>query len=148
MKKKILTLLLACVLATGTIVGPVGMETVQAAESGNWEYDELADGTIEIDKYNGKETAVEIPGKINGKKVTRIGEKAFWGSSITSIKIPSGVTSIGANAFLWCSSLTEIKIPLHVNCDVPLDGTWKDASGNTYTSLPKNAGTSFKITSN
>ncbi len=37
-----------------------------------------------------------------------IGEKAFFGSHLTSIKIPSSVTSIGDNAFSSCPSLTNV----------------------------------------
>ena len=43
--------------------------------------------------------------------VTSIGEHAFAGSNLTSIKIPDGVTSIGEEAFSGCRSLTSIKIP-------------------------------------
>ncbi|MDO4527238.1 MAG: leucine-rich repeat protein, partial [bacterium] len=45
-----------------------------------------------------------IPATINGKKVTLIGERAFWCcSSLTSVTIPSSVTSIGNYAFDGCS---------------------------------------------
>ena len=39
---------------------------------------------------------------------------AFSSSSITSITIPSSVTSIGNQAFMYCSSLTSITIPSSV----------------------------------
>ena len=63
--------------------------------------------------------SVEIP-----EGVTSIGEGAFaqcgnytvWGSyysssSFTSVKLPSTIQTIGANAFNWCTSLRTINIP-------------------------------------
>merc|ERR1711991_441290 len=44
--------------------------------------------------------------------VTSIGEWAFYGcSSLTSLSLPDGVTSIGNWAFQYCSSLTSITLP-------------------------------------
>ncbi len=57
-------------------------------------------------------TAVDIPSVYKQKKVTAIGDHAFWGcSSLTSITIPSSVTEIGTWAFYSCDSLTSITIP-------------------------------------
>lgn len=47
---------------------------------------------------------------ILGEEITSIGRLAFEGcSNLTTINIPSSVTSIGANAFLW-SNLTSVHI--------------------------------------
>ena len=47
--------------------------------------------------------------------VTSIGDWAFSGcSNLTSIEIPAGVTSIGDYAFYYCSGLTSINIPAGV----------------------------------
>ena len=50
-------------------------------------------------------TSIEIP---NG--VTSIGDYAFGCSGLTSIEIPNGVTSIGSESFYCCENLTSIVI--------------------------------------
>ena len=53
-------------------------------------------------------TTIELPAGL-----TSIGEFAFYGcSSMTSIALPAGLTSIGESAFRACSSMTSIKLPL------------------------------------
>ena len=55
-------------------------------------------------------TSIAIP-----SSVTSIGDYSFFGcSSLTSIAIPSSVTSIGDYAFNSCSSLTSVVIPSSV----------------------------------
>jgi len=79
---------------------------------GDYNCDLNSDGTLTITKYNGSETSVVIPSKINGKTVTAIGNNAFaYCKNITSITIPNTVTSIGSRAFGGCESLTSIIIP-------------------------------------
>ena len=51
-------------------------------------------------------TSLTIP-----STVTTIGDFAFENSSIASIVIPAAVTTIASNAFAFCSSLTSITIP-------------------------------------
>src|SRR5574344_1574471 len=51
--------------------------------------------------------------KLNDKE--NLTDNAFNGcSSLTSIEIPSSVTSIGNNAFYYCTSLTSVTIPSSV----------------------------------
>ncbi len=80
-----------------------------------WEgyrYEELEDGTLEITGYTWDDTELVIPAEIDGKRVTRIGEQAFdYYRSLTSIKLPAGLTSIGGYAFADCSSLSNIELP-------------------------------------
>ena len=46
-----------------------------------------------------------------GTNVTKIGDKAFEGSSITEIELPSSLRSIGREAFYNCEKLKKIVIP-------------------------------------
>lgn len=54
---------------------------------------------------------VEIPAALDGKSVTAIGDYAFNGSSITSIKIPDSVTTIGNYAFSMSTKLKSVTLP-------------------------------------
>ena len=65
----------------------------------------INNGTITITGYSGG-GAVVIPSATNGYLVTGIGAGAFSGSSVTSVTVPAGVTSIGSDAFSDCLGLT------------------------------------------
>lgn len=68
-------------------------------------------------------TSVIIP-----SGVTSIGEYAFYGcSGLTSITIPDSVTSIGREAFAFCSRLTSVTI----TAIVPPTLNYADAFNNT-----------------
>ncbi len=68
-------------------------------------------GAITITGYTGTAGAVKIPAKINGLRVTGIGDNAFFRCySLTNITIPNSVRSIGFLAF-GVSGLTQISIP-------------------------------------
>lgn len=75
------------------------------SEEGNWygnfQYKALGDGTLEITRYKEDDVKeITIPAKIEEKKVTSIGGSAFSGcSSLSSISLPEGVTSIGSYTF-------------------------------------------------
>ena len=141
--KKILATALALTLTFGTFALPAVESGVCIADKfavsasaetyGDYEYEILDDGTVEITRYNGKSQTITIPNTINGKKVTSIGEFAFrycsvltvtipnsitsigscafFDSSLASITIPDSVTSIGSEAFSNCNNLTSIDIP-------------------------------------
>ena len=56
-----------------------------------------------------------MPEKSPGGKAYSINQYAFWNcKNLTSITIPSSVTSIGEYAFYGCKSLTSITIPSSV----------------------------------
>lgn len=93
--------------------GRTGCNTVVSATSG-LEYVEQTDGTYYVAGLRDDCTATEIiiPGKFNGKVVSGIKERAFFGNiAITSVDIPASVEYIGQDAFFACTSLAT----LHVN---------------------------------
>ena len=69
-------------------------------------------------------TSLTIP-----SSVTSIGSVAFAYSGLTSLTIPSGVTSIGRSAFSGCSGLTSLTIPSSVT-SIGESAFW-DCSGLT-----------------
>ena len=63
----------------------------------------------------------------------KLGDWAFYGcSGLTSLTIPSGVTSIGDKAFRGCSKLTSLTIPSGVTSI----GDWAFSGCSGLTSLP------------
>ena len=79
---------------------------------GDFDYDVLDDGTVEIVYYNGSAKKVDIPAKIDGKSVTSIGSCTFYDCTyLTSITIPNGVIYIGNQALEGCIRLKSITIP-------------------------------------
>ena len=110
--------------------------SVQKLTFGDFEYiyNETLGG-IEITKYIGSDETVSVPAEIDGEKVVKIGQKAFFGCrelksvtlpdgvteiadyvyngciELTSVRLPDSVTSIGVGAFECCYKLTDIEIP-------------------------------------
>ena len=90
-----------------TKMGATFTVTVAAATS-KFDFDKTT-GTIK--EYNGTDTVVVIPSKINGVPVETISNTAFQNSAVTSVTIPDSVTAIYSGAFANCSQLTNISIP-------------------------------------
>lgn len=87
-------------------------DTDSPEEEGDYLYLEQEDGTVQILKYKGNDTAVTVPKQIAGKTVTSIGTKAFrLCENITSVKLPSTITYIGVSAFAACFNLTSLELP-------------------------------------
>ena len=76
-----------------------------------WEVNE--EGGITITKLADTSLVdVVIPERIGGKKVTRIGNMAFYNCSyMQTVDIPESVTEIGSTAFSCCINLRSINIP-------------------------------------
>lgn len=94
---------------------------------GNFQYTVQADGTARIIRYTGNAAVLDIPARLQGRKVTEIGDDAFANNTtLTSVIIPEGVISIGdyddycggnsegiwpCRAFANCTALQHISLP-------------------------------------
>ncbi|MBR1497071.1 MAG: leucine-rich repeat domain-containing protein, partial [Oscillospiraceae bacterium] len=77
-----------------------------------WETSDNGDGTVTVTGYNNATSILNIPETIDGKTVTKIGDKAFQNNkNIRMVYIPNTVTSIGNSAFNGCNYLSNIQIP-------------------------------------
>lgn len=84
-------------------------DNVSISIKNNFEYEDNGDGTCTITGYAGEEIGdLDIPGDINGLKVTAIGDMAFYyrDGFTGCLTIPEGVTTIGNGAFWSCTGLT------------------------------------------
>lgn len=67
---------------------------------------------IVITSYYGKETEVIVPAYIDSLPVYAIFDRAFsQNSEITSVTLPTGLTSIGWFAFSGCVALKQLTVP-------------------------------------
>ncbi len=114
--KKMFSIALCAALVGGAgvalpAVAPDSGFTANAADTityGDYEYQVNEDETVSIVRYTGSASRLAIPTSINGKKVTSIGEDAFYNcTGLTSVTIGNSVTSIGYGAFEGCTSLTS-----------------------------------------
>ena len=118
MKQKLFIFLLAVLTGTGTLFAASGT----CGDNLTWD---LTNGTLTISgtgamtNYSDSESnrapwyssRSSITSVVINAGVTSIGNSAFYGcSSLTSVEIPNSVTSIGGNAFSDCSRLTSVTI--------------------------------------
>lgn len=115
--KKLLCLTIVMVLVMQgwpLMTGQSDYSAYATSEASDFTYTIIGD-TAEITGYIGTGGTVTIPSTVTidakSYSVTRIGDDAFWCSSLTSITIPSSVISIGSDAFGGCGNLTSITIP-------------------------------------
>ena len=118
--------------------------SLSAETSGDWTYS-VTDNQATITGYSGDGGEVVIPAELDGVAVVKIGDgyPPVFGdpnTSVTSVTIPDGVTSIGTNAFFAATSLTSITIPDSVTTigDSAFDSCFSLTSvtiGNSVTSI-------------
>ena len=79
--------------------------------SDGWVYSIESDGTACIRGYEGEETTLCLPEKVDGITAVSVGSDAFNGNvSIKRVEISGGYTSIGAHAFANCTRVSSLSI--------------------------------------
>lgn len=69
----------------------------------------LEDGdALSLIAYTGKDTVLTLPTLADSKTYGIANYAFYYGTSITQVTIPAGVTSIGAEAFYGCSAITSV----------------------------------------
>ena len=114
--------LVAVFLVFSLIIGILPVSVLAADTTGSFEatggmvYYEIDDAsqTVTITGCDTTVTAIEIPNSLEKLPVTKIAEQAFNNNtlnnphdSLTSVKLPSTLTSIGARAFYGCTNLSN-----------------------------------------
>ena len=106
--KRLLVLVLCVVLVCGMVVwNGVAEEKVE------YQYKVKNDGTIELSGINDTSLEImDIPGEVDGYKVTSIGHFAFGNcSSVLTVVIPEGITAVDGHAFANAFNLESVTIP-------------------------------------
>ena len=57
---------------------------------------------------NGDTSTLEIPEEIDGYKVVEIADRAFSGSNLSAVVVPTSVETVGRYAFSRCGALTDL----------------------------------------
>lgn len=134
MKKKLFTCILALTLMLIIL-------TSCNLEASKLEYIVNADGKsctiMGIGDYS--RVDVDIPSIIDGYTVTAIAPKAFAGSNIRSIALPSTLERIGYEAFLDCTKLTSVRFPMGNEIITKLDSrTFMGCTSLVSVDVPEN----------
>ena len=115
--KKLVSLLLAMVMALSTLAGlEISAFATTYYTSGDWSY-YLEDGYAVISEYTGSATSVTVPSTVNGYTVTAIGYHSYTvgafadNTTLRSVTLPDTLTAIYEYAFEDCIALKSITIP-------------------------------------
>ena len=117
MKRK-LSFILAVVLLLSSLTLMAGAYTIHYGdyESGGFYYNILEDGTADITHYEGTETVLTIPAKLNGTKVSSVGSDryifTYASNTLEEIIIENGIKTVGGLGF--CENVKKITIPKSV----------------------------------
>ena len=110
MRKKIMYLGIIFALFLGIQIFLTGDAKAATSYNSEISYNTNSDGTITVVAAGNYIESATVPATINGKKVTKV--EGFYGCTyLKTVTLPSGIQTIGWDAFNECKSLTTINIP-------------------------------------
>ena len=142
-KKRVMTVILAAAMLTavgGTAVtiynnASISVSAAENKVDGQFDYVELDDGTVEITGSSIVKGELEIPSKLGGKTVSKIGYEAFEGKTgIRLIVIPGTVKTIASCSFSGCTGVQSLTISDGV--EVIEGGAFQDCSALKEVVIP------------
>ena len=108
-----------------------------AANSGDYKYDLLEDGSAIIKSYQGKDKNLIIPDEIDGYTVKAIGKEAFaYRENLISVTIPNSVIEIQDNPFVHDKNLERIEVYKEHPCFADIDGVLFNKENRSLLSFP------------
>lgn len=98
-----------------TVLFGVSVYAAETDDTGKWEY-EAYEGGIELTQYNGTQTDVYVPSKIEvggeSMQVNKLGDNLFKdNTTLNSATLGEGITEIGVSAFKGATNLVCIVTP-------------------------------------
>ena len=93
---------------------------------------------VALENFNDRKAEeVVVPSEVDGKPVTSIDDDAFVEcSSLISLTLPAGLTTIGNGAFYGCRSLSSLKVSEENRFFRSVDGVLFTADGKTLVCYP------------
>lgn len=144
--------LVAVFLVFSLIIGILPVSVLAADTTGSFEatggmvYYEIDDAsqTVTITGCDTTVTAIEIPNSLEKLPVTKIADSAFSNmsgyvkphDSLTSVKLPSTLTSIGARAFYGCTNLSNADLAACTELTTIGDAAFSGNSALTSVKFP------------
>lgn len=92
--------------------GNVQIDEYATSADNVWETYRMENGSVYIDRYNGKESVVTVPSEINGVTISGLTGASFSGNiNITKVILPDTITAISTRAFYRCKNLERVELP-------------------------------------
>ena len=116
MSKKI-KIILSCVISSVVLIGAIiGLVVGLNSKKTLFDYltlevDTRTDTFIITDVSEKLKGEITIPEEYKGRKITIIGNNAFYRSNITKLNLPNSITNFGTRAFMKAGNLKTINVP-------------------------------------
>ena len=86
-------------------------QTPPVCDPADYRWREDGAGGMVLAAYVGNDVRVRVPESVEGKPVTAVGERAFYGTGVPRVELPDSVTQIGDFAFSGCNELRTLRLP-------------------------------------